>query len=109
MSIKKSEFIKKLGELYRDIYSIKIEKNESFESRMDKFHGVMRKWGICRGTQDENGSVSFNSPEWCFCYNVFLGLLNSRHNMMGLLLDTPKDLYVYSEESETKKQKNEHD
>lgn len=87
--MQKQDFTKKLGQVYADILSIEIKESDSFESSMNKFYEVMRKWGICQGEWSENGRT-INTPEWNMCFAVF-----KNHKIMTLdvflVLNTPPD------------------
>jgi hypothetical protein len=99
----KSEFVKNLDEIYRDLLAIKIDANDSFKSSMDKFYDVMRKWGICQGTWTENGSRFVNTAEWNMCFQVFKSNKILALDTWLILSEPPEDLLAYGKEPKRKK------
>lgn len=93
--IEKTDFTEKLGNLYRDISDIKFTESDSMESLLDKFYAVMSKWGICKNTWTEHGSMCGNNPEWCICYMAFISLYQSNFDFKMLLNTPPKHLLAY--------------
>lgn len=96
-TFKRSDFVKNLDAIYNDIIDIKIDSKDSFETMMDKFYDVMRKWGICQGTITESGSRLVNNAEWNMCFQVF-----KQHKLLAfdlwLILSTPpEDLQAYED------------
>lgn len=93
----KPDFNKNLENIYKDILGIKIKVTDSFQSSLDKFYKVMRKWGIKQGTWSENGRTACNA-EWIMCFSVF-----KQHKILALdiwlcLNNPPKDLLAYGDE-----------
>lgn len=96
-TIEKGNFVDNLGEIYQDILDIKIDSKDSFQSMMNKFYDVMRKWKICQGTWSENGRTC-NNAEWNMCFAVF-----KQHKILAFdiwlaLSNPPEDLRAYGKE-----------
>lgn len=100
--IEKNELAQNLGDLYKDIHAIKINKTDSFNTLVKKFYLVMEKHGICQGTWSENGRT-FANPEWCMCWHTFKSNVESAFNIMYLLSSPPKKLLAYGKKPKIKK------
>lgn len=99
----KPDFNKDLNAIYKDILGIKIEINDSFQTSLDKFYKVMRKWGIKQGTWNENGGRSVCTPEWNMCFQVFKEHKISSLDIWLILNTPPKDLLAYGIKPKIKK------
>jgi len=94
MNKRNSNFVNDLEKIYNDLNNIKISEDDSFKSSLNKFYGVMRKWGICQGVRTEHG-ITINTAEWNMCYQIF-----KAHKIMALdiflvLQEPPCDLIAY--------------
>jgi hypothetical protein len=95
--INKTEQVTFLGNVYTDINAIEITVDDSFKSLMEKFYSVMTKHGICQGVWSENGRT-IHTAEWCFCWNVFRGNIDSKLGLMSIMQEPPEHLLAYGPE-----------
>lgn len=95
----RSEFVKNLDAIYKDLLAIKINQTDSFKSSMDKFYAVMRKWGICQGTWSGNGRA-IATAEWNMCFMVFKAHRNGYMDLWQCISTPPKDLLAYGKKPE---------
>jgi len=96
-TINKSLFVENMEKIYCEIQSIQAKPTDTFQSLIDKFYSVMRKWGVCHGNWSENGRTAV-SAEWNMCFNVFWDNVVLGFRVWVLLTTPPDDLLAYGEE-----------
>ncbi len=69
--MKQEDFSKNLAEIYYEVYNIPLNESDSFKDVFDKFHNVMKKWGVKQGVKNENGNIIINSPQWNACWLIY--------------------------------------
>jgi hypothetical protein len=75
---------KDLNLINGDILKIKIKNEDSFQTSLNKFNGVMNKYNII-----------LNSTMWDMCYHVFKSYNMSYIDIWQALSTPPKDLVAY--------------
>ena len=103
MKKEKSQFVSKLDKLYKELYGIKMNHNDTIESLVNQFYDIMRKYGIKQGTWTGRGSRLVSNAEWNICWQVFLNNYQSSLNLACLLHEVPEDLLAYGEKPKIKK------
>lgn len=68
--MEQNDFLMNLGELYKEVYNIPLNETDTFKEVFDKFHIVMKKWGIKQGV-NENGHIVLNSAQWNACWLIY--------------------------------------
>lgn len=86
---------KNLAEIYKDLQDIKIEPTDSFQSSLDKFYSVMRKWGVKQGTWTKGGGRLCDNPEWSMLWAVYRENKILSLDVWMALSEPPKDLLAY--------------
>ena len=95
--MRKSEISLNLNKVFTDIISININKDDSFESSLNKFYEVMRKHGICQGEWSINGRTVCN-PELSLCYAAYKQHKLLAFDVFECLNKPPDDLLAYDKE-----------
>lgn len=95
----KPDLSKNLDAIYRDIIGIEVKITDSFETLLNKFYEVMRKWGIKQGTWSEegNGNRTMINAEWNMCWQVFRAHKILEYDIWLILHEPPDDLLAYGE------------
>ncbi len=101
--INESELSKYLGEVYKDIIGIKVEKKDTIQTLLNRFYEVMTKHGICQGNWSENGRT-ISTAEWNICWHTFKGHIQTKLMWVGLMSQPPKHLLAYGQKPSEKKQ-----
>lgn len=92
---RKSEFVKQLGKLVRDIQAIKVDENTTSKALVKKFYAVMEKHGIAQGDWTKGGGRIVCSPEWVICWYFFTDNIRNHYSVWELLNTPPKKLLAY--------------
>jgi hypothetical protein len=106
--MERTEFNERLGEIYKEIKDIEIDKHTMIETLYDDFFAIMRKWGIPEGVWSMGGGGRIcNNFEWSFCCDAFIAHVSSGFELCLLFgkIEVPDDLKAYGEEPKKKSER----
>lgn len=80
-----------MKEVAKEIIEIKIKKEDTLESLMEKFYFIMRKYNIKQGTWVGNAR-QLENPDWVMCEVLFIDRIQSFFGFYHFYNPVPKDL-----------------
>jgi hypothetical protein len=79
--------IQNLSKVYEDIYSLKFEPKNSFESSLNTFFVIMEKWNMKRSLK-----------EWNMCWIIYTNQFDTWNMWDGLMSNPPTELLGYGKQ-----------
>lgn len=75
----------------KEVIDLKFQDTDTLADCMNKFYDIMRKYGIKKCVQTENGLLG-DTTEWSSCRLIFLDSIVCHFNMSNIIAEVPKDL-----------------